>query len=219
MAFNQPQMWLTQLFDNFGTLLAGGQIETYLVGTTTPKATFTDSTGLVANTNPVILDSAGRCDIWLAEDAYYKFIVKTAAGVILETVDGVGGSASGLGDVAYLPLLCDFHGGNIGVGERIFGAHFVSRVLYPIDFAGSGGSIIAAPTAPFVMSVRKGATTATNGSQVGTITISTGKLFSFTTTATAPQTFLAGEVLTVWAPAVQDNTASDILITFRGARA
>lgn len=55
---------------------AGGKIFTYLAGTTTKTATYTTSTGTVANTNPIILNSAGRAPfgVWLTEGINYKFV-------------------------------------------------------------------------------------------------------------------------------------------------
>ena len=55
-----------QLFNNQGIVLAGGKIWTYQAGTTTPLGTWTDSTQVVVNANPIILDSAGRPpnEIW-----------------------------------------------------------------------------------------------------------------------------------------------------------
>ena len=47
------------------TSLAGGKVFTYEAGTTTKATTYTDHTGLTPNTNPIILDSEGECDIWL----------------------------------------------------------------------------------------------------------------------------------------------------------
>ena len=41
-----------QLFDDYGDVLNGGTIESYAGGTTTPLATYTDSTGGVTNANP-----------------------------------------------------------------------------------------------------------------------------------------------------------------------
>jgi len=49
-----------QFFDNNGDPLSGGLLYSYASGTTTPLATYTSSTGLTANTNPIVLDSAGR---------------------------------------------------------------------------------------------------------------------------------------------------------------
>lgn len=93
MATLSPYIF-NQFFTNTGAPLANGKIETYVSGSTTPKATYTDSTGLVANTNPIILDSAGRAAIWL-DTGGYKFILKTSAGATIQTVDGIVGSGSG----------------------------------------------------------------------------------------------------------------------------
>jgi hypothetical protein len=56
LAPNIFQQW----FDDDGNPANGYQIFTYATGTSTKLATYTDSTGLVAQTNPIILDSAGR---------------------------------------------------------------------------------------------------------------------------------------------------------------
>lgn len=82
-----------QEFDNSGLPLTGGLVYTYAAGTTTPKATYTDSTGGTPNANPVVLDSAGRAAIWLG-DGGYKFVIKTSAGATISTVDNVGGAVS-----------------------------------------------------------------------------------------------------------------------------
>ena len=82
-----------QFFDNNGVVLSGGKIYTYQAGTTTPATTYTSSTGLVANTNPVVLDSAGRLatQIWLDANAAYKFVLKTSADTLIGTYDNVPG--------------------------------------------------------------------------------------------------------------------------------
>jgi hypothetical protein len=69
-----------QFFDNNGNPLAGGKIYTYVTGTSTPKATYVSPSG-AANTNPIILDSAGRADIWL--DGVYRFDIFNSASVRL----------------------------------------------------------------------------------------------------------------------------------------
>ncbi|GAG68276.1 unnamed protein product, partial [marine sediment metagenome] len=63
-----------QSLDDNGAVLNGGKLYTYEAGTSTPKATYTDSGGLTANANPIILDASGRADIWLDEGAY-KFVL------------------------------------------------------------------------------------------------------------------------------------------------
>jgi len=84
-----------QLFDNNGKPLAGGKLETYEAGTSTPLASYTSSTGVTAHTNPIILDSAGRVltgEIWLDYLYLYKFIVKTSTNTLIATYDNIGGS-------------------------------------------------------------------------------------------------------------------------------
>lgn len=83
-----------RFFTNSGTFapLSGGKVYTYEPGTTTPKATYTDSTGSATNTNPVILDSAGEASIWLS--GFYKIIVKDANDVTHWTQDNVSGAAA-----------------------------------------------------------------------------------------------------------------------------
>jgi hypothetical protein len=78
-----------QIYGSDGNPLVGGKIYTYLAGTTTPLATYTDAGGLTANTNPIILNSLGQANIWLAPSSSYKFSVFTSADVLLYTVDNI----------------------------------------------------------------------------------------------------------------------------------
>jgi hypothetical protein len=80
-----------QFFDLNGAPLSGGLLYTYAAGTTTPLATYTDSTGNIANTNPIVLDSRGEANVWL-EGAIYKFALYTSVGVLIWTVDNINGS-------------------------------------------------------------------------------------------------------------------------------
>ena len=47
-----------------------GVSSTYSAGTSTPQATYSDSSGLIQNANPVVLNSAGRANIWWTSAAY-----------------------------------------------------------------------------------------------------------------------------------------------------
>lgn len=51
-------------FDNNGLVLAAGCVYFYQPGTTNPKTTYQNSAQTVANTNPVMLDAAGRAIIY-----------------------------------------------------------------------------------------------------------------------------------------------------------
>jgi hypothetical protein len=78
-----------QFFSDAGVPLVGGKVYTYAAGTSTPLATFQDSTGLVSNTNPIILDSRGEANIWLSPSLAYKFILKDSNEVPIWTVDNI----------------------------------------------------------------------------------------------------------------------------------
>ena len=80
-----------QFFDNNGDPLAGGLLYTYLAGTTTPATTYTSIAGTTNNTNPIVLDAAGRTpsQIWLVGGAFYKFVLKTSTYVQLGSYDNI----------------------------------------------------------------------------------------------------------------------------------
>jgi len=80
-----------QFFDNNGVPLAGGLIYQYQAGSSTPLTTYTTNNGTIANTNPIILDSAGRLsnEIWMQTGYTYKLVIQTSAGVTLQTLDNL----------------------------------------------------------------------------------------------------------------------------------
>jgi hypothetical protein len=82
-----------QFFDNNGNILSGGKIYTYAAGTTTPQATYTSESGATPNTNPIVLNAAGRTAqaVWLTQGVAYKFVLQTSANVTIGTYDDVSG--------------------------------------------------------------------------------------------------------------------------------
>jgi len=74
--------------DSNGNPLVGGQVFTYQSGTTTPLATYTDNTGTVQNSNPIILDATGSASIWLVQQCY-KVIVEDSFGAVQYSQDGI----------------------------------------------------------------------------------------------------------------------------------
>ena len=95
MAVNLSPIWGAgaQLLDNSGNVLSGGKIYTYAAGTTTPVATYTSSSGITANSNPIILNSAGRVpyEIWLTDGISYKFVLKDSNDTLIGTYDNLVG--------------------------------------------------------------------------------------------------------------------------------
>jgi hypothetical protein len=64
-----------QFLDNNGRPFVDGKLFTYQAGTTTKLATYTDSTGGSQNTNPIILDYRGECDLWIPPNVAYKYVL------------------------------------------------------------------------------------------------------------------------------------------------
>lgn len=77
-----------RFFDANGLPLAGGFLYAYQAGTTTPQATYSNSTG-TTNANPIVLDSNGYADVWIDPTLTYKFILKDSGSNVLWTVDNV----------------------------------------------------------------------------------------------------------------------------------
>lgn len=83
-----------QFFSDSGVPLSGGKLYAYAAGTTTPQATYTDVSGVVPHTNPIVLDSAGRVptgEVWLTFGQTYKFVLKTSTEVLIATWDNISG--------------------------------------------------------------------------------------------------------------------------------
>ncbi|KAA3504590.1 hypothetical protein DXM27_05090 [Rhizobium rhizogenes] len=85
----------TTFFDQNGVPLAGGSVEFYIPGTTTPKDTWQNSGQSILNANPVTLDSSGRAIIY--GSGSYRQIVKDSIGNLIwdqETSEPNSGSVS-----------------------------------------------------------------------------------------------------------------------------
>jgi hypothetical protein len=85
----------TQFNDALGVPLAGGSVYFYTPSTTTPKDTFQDALQTIPNSNPVILDSAGRAII-LGSGSYRQVVYDANGNLIWDqtTSEAVVGSTS-----------------------------------------------------------------------------------------------------------------------------
>jgi len=81
--------------DNDGNPLTGGLLYSYIAGTTTPVDTYSDSTGMTTNTNPIVLDARGEADVWLSSAFSYKFTLRFPDQTEIWTVDDVSITAGG----------------------------------------------------------------------------------------------------------------------------
>lgn len=79
-----------QFVSSAGVPLAGAFLCTFAAGTSTPQATYTDSTAGTPNANPIVLDGNGSAQIWVGPQLY-KFILYV----------GGNGACPGSGSVAF----------------------------------------------------------------------------------------------------------------------
>lgn len=201
---------VAQFLDDYALVLAGGYIETYEAGTTTPLATYQDLEGSVPHENPIILDAAGRAPatIRVTSGTAYKFIIYDADGVIVETIDDiVFGTADGDSDSQYLISLSYV---GTPAAQGTMGGHSVQTACtIPVDFDGATGDVITNPGSAFVISVQK------NGVEVGTISISTAGVFTFDTTGGTTVALAFGDRLSFHGPSTI-GTAADFFVTLVG---
>ena len=79
-------MALRQLFakrgstvDNVASALGGGLVYLYEPNTTNPITSYSDSGATVENANPVVLDAAGRANIWVTRDCDVRITDRNGA--------------------------------------------------------------------------------------------------------------------------------------------
>ena len=96
--------------DSNGQPMSFGYVYSYVPGTTTPKATYTDASGDTANTNPVVLDNKGEADIYIDGDT--KLVLKKKVGSVYVTQwsETVSGSDLLRGNTKYPDYLASDHG-------------------------------------------------------------------------------------------------------------
>lgn len=90
--------WLPQQFlNNAGQPLADGLVYSCAAGSScpgNPLDTYTSSNGLAKNPNPIVLNGGGFAPsgIWLTPNTGYKFVIATAQGATVYTIDNVFGA-------------------------------------------------------------------------------------------------------------------------------
>ena len=92
-----------QFVDGNGKPLAGGSVYFYIPNTSTPKATWQDSGQTILNTNPVVLDGAGRAIIW-GVGVYRQVVYDQFNNLVWDriTEDSTGGILGNFSDKQFL---------------------------------------------------------------------------------------------------------------------
>ncbi len=83
------------IFDNYGKLLLGGQLEFYENNTGNPKDTWADAGHVTLNENPLPVNPNGRVNVYLGE-GLYRVVVRDLNGFIIDDRPDVVGSDLGL---------------------------------------------------------------------------------------------------------------------------
>lgn len=103
-----------------GQPLSGGLLSTYVAGTSTPQATYTDSTQSQPNTNPVVLNASGQASVWLDPSLTYKFSLTDSKGnQVTPAVDQIQGVLT----------------------ASIVTQQFIGKVLYPQTLAEQSANV------------------------------------------------------------------------------
>lgn len=139
-----------QYFKDDGNPAAGYLLYTYAAGTLVPLATYTDYAGLTPNANPIVLDSAGRADIWFSA-ASYKLVLKTAAGVVVWTQDNqidpgnlLVSQLADSSNVAYGDALVAYKAPYTGSVARTVHAKFTDYDFDIVDFGADPTGVVDA---------------------------------------------------------------------------
>ena len=185
-----------RFYNNDGTLAAGGKVEIFEPGTTTDKDSYTSSTGLVPNTNPVILDAKGEADIWTSGLFKLNLLQSDDTQVTGYPVDNLGGGQSAY-DIA------GFISGVPANSQVILRLPMIRAVTFDVNLALSRASAGTAATASTTFNIAK------NGTNFGTMVFAIGGTTASFVAATPPA-FAAGDVLTVTGPASADATLANI---------
>jgi hypothetical protein len=72
---NLSPLPIQRFYDNNNRPLDGGLLFTYIAGTSTKLATYTDSTGITPNPNPIPLNYRGEAQVWIDPLLTYKFVL------------------------------------------------------------------------------------------------------------------------------------------------
>lgn len=89
---------------------------------------------------------------------------------------------------------------------------FTDAATFAANLSGSRGALTGNPAATFDMDVWK------NGASVGTISINTSGVFTFTTAGGVAVAFAAGDRLRVFAPVATDADIDNVTVTLRSVR-
>ena len=203
---------LIPALDSNGKPISGALMHFYLSGTTTPVTVFTSHQETAALRNPVEAGSGGRFPpIYLKATQVHRVRLTDANGVLIPNgdIDPVN-VADPLG-----PKVEYYRFGGFAITPPYSGEVLVEHVVtdgftLPADMLGSFGHVGTPPAAPYALSVLRGTTA------IGAIKVSSGGAVLFETISHAPISVGPGQVLSVVAPDVPDESIARLTFTLKG---
>lgn len=194
-----------------GTRISGAKLYTYVAGSTTPTAVYSDSALTTPRTNPVDADSDGLFPvIYLDDTVSYKFVLTDGSDPgddpDMETVLWTRDDYS-----TGLALSYDFTigaSGAVGTSQVYLGPYAVRDFTIADDFAGSRARLETAPSASTVFSFQ------VNDVEVGTITFAMSSQTG-TFSSSGAITINDGDYIDIVAPATT-NSAAGLRVTIKG---
>ncbi len=94
-----------QFADANGTPYAGGSLASYIVGTSTPKPTYLDPGLTALNTNPIVLNSAGRCVMF--GDGDFRLVLRDVLGNLIWDQPSTSIVSAAMAPVVSAPTIAD----------------------------------------------------------------------------------------------------------------
>jgi hypothetical protein len=199
----------------------GGLLYHYEPGGDTPKDTWQDPEENALNTNPVVLDEFGQCQIFGV--GLYRQLYVPSAGVGWDTITGDQDDTTPTVTDVYFDQPFEYLGSPPGANAVIGAFVFVRACQIAADFDGSddgfaaaAGYQITAPTVEQVITVSRGSLSDPGLTTIGTITVAITGLWTWATTDHLPQSFDVDDFIKFTAGATPDATWTDIFWTVTG---
>ena len=139
--FSKPQ-W----FDGNGNPLSGGLLYTYTAGTVSQTPSYQDALMGAENTNPVVLDAAGRADVYLNPAQSYHIVLTDSLGNVIFDEDNQYVAPPSLGGSSLTPIYTTtdqsangtkVFQGNVAIGQGVVSEYSSAPIQLIVGAAAS----------------------------------------------------------------------------------
>jgi len=197
---------MQQFADANGVPYLAGTVNMWIPNTETTKPSWVDMDHLALNTDPIILDAAGRCVIW--GEGIYRQVLKDINGNTIWDKLTLYHDFSDIVVSSLYDLPVFFQG--FPEANEEYPRFVIPRSLrLPAGLTASQAKLKANPSATMTFALWKNHPT---GAQIGTIAFSTLGVPTFTFASNVD--FAAGDIFSIFAPVSQDATGANVSFAF-----